>query len=131
MVSSRTSVADPYPLLPLPGPPGVSRQGANPFTHLGVPDSSSLRTLREQAGPRQSRQIVGFQAKDVARAGQAEVDSGVSPKLEGTMRLQGGCLKLGGDRGRQLRRKRLFGHARRVLALVVEELVLGHDLPDR
>src|SRR3989475_3805614 len=108
----------------------LPREPANPLAQLGEFDPGGLGGLREEAHPGHPRQRVGLQTKDVAVRAQSEVDAGVAAQLEGAMRRERELLELAGERRVELRREDLFRHAGRVLALVVEQLVLGNDLPD-
>src|SRR2546426_6124729 len=98
----------------------LPREPANPLAQLGKLDPGGLCGLREEAHPGHPRQRVGLQAKDVAVRAQSEVDPGVAAQLEGAMRRECELLELAREGRVELRRKDLFRHPRRVLALVVD-----------
>src|SRR5207247_11199868 len=84
--------------------------------------------LRKEAGARHAGERVRLKAKDVALGAQPEVDARIPPELEGAVCRQCQLLQLPRQRRFELRGEDLLRHARRVLALVVVQLVLRSDL---
>ena len=93
---------------------------------------NSIPAARAACGYRLVRvgERVGLQAKDVVLRAQTEVDARVPTELQSAMRRQGQLLQLAREPRVQTRGEDLFRHPRRVLALVIEQLVLRNDLPD-
>src|SRR5207248_5857466 len=111
--------------------PRVPRQPADTLAQFGKLDPGGPCGLREQARPRHSGEGVRLQAKDVPVRRQPDVNPRVSPELERAVRRQRELLQLARRLRIELRRDDLLRHPGRVLALVVEQLVLGDDLPHR
>src|SRR5438034_3075301 len=111
--------------------PRVPRQPADALAQLGKLDPGGPGGLRQQARPGHPGQRVRLQAKDVPLGRQPEVDPRVPAELERAVRRQRQLLQLARRLGVELRREDLLRHTGRVLALVVEQLVLGDDLPYR
>src|SRR5881397_2846243 len=108
----------------------VSRQPADPLAQLWELDPRGARGLGEEARPCHARQRVRLEAKDVALGAQSEVDPRVAAEFQRPVRGERQLLELPREPGVELGREHLVRHPRRVLALVVEQFVLRHDLAD-
>src|SRR2546427_718124 len=111
--------------------PRVPREPADPLAQLRKLDPRSPGGLGEEAGARHAGERVRLQAKDVALGAQSEVDARVPPELEGPVSRERQLLELARQRRIELRGEDLLRHPGRVLALVVEQLVLRNDLTHR
>ena len=94
-------------------------------------DSRRRRRLRDQAGRRHPRKRVRLEAVELARGRHAEIDARAAAELERRERRRACCLHASRLLRGQRRREDLLGHPRRVLALVVVDLVLRDDLAHR
>src|SRR5712691_3842210 len=108
--------------------PRVPREPADPLAQLRKLDPRSPGGLGEEAGARHAGERVRLQTKDVALGAQSEVDARIAPELQGPVRRERQLLQLSRQRRVQLRGENLLRHPRRVLTLVVEQLVLRNDL---
>src|SRR5256714_8133744 len=107
-------------------PPG---QSTDPLAQLGELDPRRPGALGQEALPRHPGNRVGLETKDVALGAQPEVNTRISPELERPVGRARQLLQLTRQGRVELGGKALLRHPRRVLALVVEQLVLRDDLP--
>src|SRR6266850_3248273 len=111
--------------------PRVPREPADPLAQLRKLDPRGPGGLRQEAGSRHAGERVCLKAKDVALGAQSEVDARIPPELEGPVCRQRQLLQLPRQGRVELRGEDLLRHPRRVLAFVVEQLVLRNDLAHR
>src|SRR3989304_541929 len=107
---------------------GAEREAADRLAQVGKAHPRRPRRLGNQAVRRHPGKRVGLEAEDVTAGVGAEVDAAVAAELEGAGSREGGFLSARRETGVDRAREDLLGHPRSVLALVVEQLVLGADL---
>src|SRR5207249_6740428 len=106
-------------------PPG---QATDPLAQLGELDPRRPGALGQEARPGHPGKRVGLETKDVALGAQPEVNTRISPELERPVRRARQHLQLTRQGRVELGGENLLRHPRRVLALVVEQLVSRDDL---
>src|SRR3954470_24026549 len=109
----------------------AERESDDSLAELRKADSHCCGPLRYQTEFRHPGQRVCLETIELAFAGEPEIYACVTTQLKRPECSQRLLLNLFRRLWRELRRE-LFGrHSRGVLALVVVDLVLGYDLPDR